>query len=121
MMTFPRSASAPSVRERPPGGSGIQVWELVRVALQALASNKLRSFLTMLGIIIGVAAVITMIAIAQGASKSTQEQIAKLGTNVLTIYPSSQRTGAIQGGLGSSQTLTMDDCDAIAKQIPDVL
>src|ERR1051326_8585696 len=113
MTTIERSHSVPVAPAQARSGSGIPVWELVKVALQALASNKLRSFLTMLGIIIGVGAVITMIAIAQGASKATRDQIAKMGKNVLSVRPSSQRSGMISYGVGSSVTLKPDDADAI--------
>src|SRR5437016_7934057 len=101
MTTFERRDQALAFPGREEHKAGIPVWELLRVALQALASNKLRSFLTMLGIIIGVAAVITTIAIAQGASKATQDQIAKMGTNVLQLFPNQQRQGGIAQGLGS--------------------
>jgi putative ABC transport system permease protein len=99
---------------------GMSIWEALRVALSSLASNKLRSFLTMLGIIIGVAAVITTISIGQGANKATQDQIAKLGTNVLTVFPGQQRTGSVSLGMGSRMTLTLGDADAIARQCPSV-
>jgi putative ABC transport system permease protein len=106
----------PGARRR----SGMSLWEAVRVALASLASNKLRSFLTMLGIIIGVAAVITTISIGQGANKATQDQIAKLGTNVLTVFPGQQRTGSVSLGMGSRMTLTLEDADAVARQCPSV-
>jgi putative ABC transport system permease protein len=109
-------ARVPRARRR----SGMSLWEALRVALSSLASNKLRSFLTMLGIIIGVAAVITTISIGQGANKATQEQIAKLGTNVLTVFPGQQRTGAVSLGMGSRTNLTMEDTQAIARECPSV-
>jgi putative ABC transport system permease protein len=105
---------APLTRER--GRSGMSPWEALRVALGSLASNKLRSFLTMLGVIIGVAAVITTISIGQGANKAAQEQIAKMGTNVLSVWPGSQRTGAVNQGLGSRATLTPEDAEAVRRQ-----
>ncbi|MDR3628053.1 MAG: ABC transporter permease [Ignavibacteriaceae bacterium] len=89
-------------------------------AFRALQRNKLRSFLTMLGIIIGVGAVITMLAIGQGAEYSVKEQIASLGTNVLIISPGSQQQGAIRVGAGSMTTLTQDDAQAIPIECPAV-
>src|ERR1051326_4254736 len=120
MTTIERSHSVPVAPAQARSGSGIPVWELVKVALQALASNKLRSFLTMLGIIIGVGAVITMIAIAQGASQASREAIQKMGTNVLSVRPNSQRRGNISFGLGSAVTFKQEDVDAIQKQLPGI-
>src|SRR5436853_1664455 len=118
MTTLQRSGAVPAPA-REEHQSGIAIWELIKVALQALASNKLRSFLTMLGIIIGVGAVITMIAIAQGASKATKDQIAKMGTNVLSVRPNNQRSGGINFGVGSAVTLKPPDVDAI-KKLPGI-
>ncbi len=89
-------------------------------AFRALQRNKMRSFLTMLGIIIGVAAVIAMLAIGQGAEYSVKEQIAALGTNVLMVYPGSQQQGGVRTGAGSAVTLTEDDALAIARECPAV-
>ena len=80
----------------------------------------MRSFLTMLGIIIGVAAVIAMLAIGQGAEYSVKQQISALGTNVLIIFPGSQQQGGIRVGAGSVTTLTEEDAFAIAKECPAV-
>jgi putative ABC transport system permease protein len=115
----PAAGTAPLAHPRERARPGMSLWEAIRIALSSLHSNKLRSFLTMLGIIIGVAAVISTIAIGQGANKATQDQIAKMGTNVLSVWPGSQRTGAVQGGLGSRNTLTMEDAEAVAK-LPSV-
>jgi putative ABC transport system permease protein len=114
------SAAPPVGLGRARRRSGMSIWEALRVALSSLASNKLRSFLTMLGIIIGVAAVITTISIGQGANKATQDQIAKLGTNVLTVFPGQQRTGSVSLGMGSRMNLTLEDADAIARECPSV-
>lgn len=76
----------------------------------------MRAALTMLGIIIGVAAVITMTAIGQGAQKAVADQIASMGTNVLTIYPGATFMGGVSGGAGSSQRLTREDAQAIVRQ-----
>jgi putative ABC transport system permease protein len=89
-------------------------------AFRALQRNKMRSFLTMLGIIIGVAAVIAMLAIGQGAESSVKDQIAALGSNVLIIFPGSQQQGGIRGGAGTMTTLTEEDAVAIAKECPAV-
>ena len=84
-----------------------------RIALRALARNKLRSFLTMLGIIIGVGAVIAMVAIGEGAKKKVQEQIASLGTNLLVILPGTVTLGGARTGLGGRQSLLPSDAKAI--------
>ena len=91
-----------------------------RIALRALARNKLRSFLTMLGIIIGVGAVIAMVAIGEGAKKRVQEQIASLGTNLLVILPGTVTLGGARTGSGGRQTLLPSDAKAIMDEIPVV-
>ncbi|HEV8484367.1 MAG TPA: ABC transporter permease [Blastocatellia bacterium] len=91
-----------------------------RVALRALARNKMRSALTMLGIIIGVAAVIAMVGIGQGASASIQSQIANLGNNMLFVWSGSMNTGGMRGGAGSTNTLIPEDADAIERECPSV-
>src|SRR5438046_7344853 len=105
---------------RKKGRSGMSLAEAFRVALQGLTSNKLRSALTMLGIIIGVAAVIVMVALGQGVANATQESIKKLGTNVLTVMPNSIQRGGVSQGLGSQQSLVLEDADVIRKECPDV-
>jgi putative ABC transport system permease protein len=100
-----------------PGRMGVAVVN----AWQGLGANKLRSFLTMLGVIIGVGAVIIAIAIGQGSRAAVAESIQKLGTNVLTVFPGSQRRGGISFGGGSSTTLKPEDADAILKDCPSVL
>src|SRR5512137_1856738 len=89
-------------------------------AFRALQRNKMRSFLTMLGIIIGVGAVIAMLAIGQGAEYSVEQQIASLGTNVLIVFPGSQQSAGIRQGAGTMTTLTEEDAAAIAKECPAV-
>ena len=86
---------------------------LIKIAFSALRRNKMRAFLTMLGIIIGVASVITMLAIGQGSKKSIQDQVSSMGSNLLFVMPSSQFKGGVQMGNASSNTLTLDDIDAI--------
>lgn len=92
----------------------------LKVAFRSLAKNSMRSFLTMLGIIIGVGAVIAMMSIGQGAEKQINEQIASLGTNVILIFPGSQSRGGINLGIGSTSTLTADDMIAIKNNCPNV-
>ncbi len=84
--------------------------EILRVALGAIRANKMRSFLTMLGIIIGIAAVIAMIALGQGAQKSVQDRLASLGTNVLTVRPGQQFFGGVDRG---DNKMTAQDADAL--------
>lgn len=95
---------------------------IFRIAFRALARNKMRSMLTMLGIIIGVAAVIAMVSIGQGAQASVQEQIASVGTNLLFVGAGSQNVGGVRSGTGAtnSNTLTVDDIEAIRREIPSV-
>jgi len=89
-------------------------------AFRALRRNKMRSFLTMLGIIIGVAAVIAMLAIGQGAEYSVQQQIDALGTNVLIVFPGSQQQGGLRSGAGTMTTLTEEDAATIQRECPAV-
>src|SRR5712672_4780753 len=92
----------------------------VRIALRALQVNRLRSSLTMLGIIIGVAAVISMVAVGSGATARIQEQIASIGSNVIIVLSGSVNSGGIRLGSGASQTLTIDDARAIGAECPAV-
>ncbi|OGA01652.1 MAG: multidrug ABC transporter substrate-binding protein [Betaproteobacteria bacterium RIFCSPLOWO2_02_67_12] len=94
---------------------------LLRVALRALAVNKLRSLLTMLGIIIGVGAVIVMIAVGSGAQARVEEQIRSLGSNLLLILSGATTSGGVRMGFGSNLTLTEDDAAAIPREIPEVM
>ncbi len=92
----------------------------LRSALRALAANTLRSILTMLGIIIGVAAVITMIAVGQGATNRVQEQMKGLGSNIMLVLPGGMTAGGVRLGAQTGQGLTEDDATAIAKDVPEV-
>ena len=92
----------------------------MKVSTLSLGRNKLRSFLTMLGIIIGVGAVIAMMAVGTGAQVSIQQQIASLGTNVLLVFPGSLNQGGVRTGTGSVTTLNADDLAAIQTQCPSV-
>ena len=94
----------------------MNIFNLIRIAWKALQRNKLRAFLTMLGIIIGVAAVIAMVAIGQGSKKSIQDQLSSMGSNMITIRPNSNITGGARLDATSVQTLTIDDVKALQKQ-----
>lgn len=87
-----------------------------KVALRALARNKLRSMLTMLGVIIGVGAVIAMVSIGKGASASVQAQIAQLGDNMLNVSAGSASSGGTRSGFGTGTTLTTEDVEAIERE-----
>jgi len=91
-----------------------------RISLRALRVNKMRSALTMLGIIIGVGAVITMMAVGTGASERISTQMASMGSNLLIVMPGSSTSGGIRMGSGTQSTLTQDDAEAIATQCPAV-
>jgi putative ABC transport system permease protein len=95
---------------------------IIRVAFRALIRNKMRAALTMLGIIIGVAAVIAMVSIGQGASASVQAQIESIGTNLLFVSAGAQNVGGVRSGTGDTgtNTLTVDDLDAIKREVPSV-
>ena len=92
----------------------------VQIALSALRVNKMRSALTMLGIIIGVAAVIAMVAVGSGATTRIQEQIQSIGSNVIIVLSGSINSGGIRLGSGASQTLSEDDAKAMAAECPAV-
>ncbi|MDI7260906.1 MAG: ABC transporter permease [Thermodesulfobacteriota bacterium] len=92
----------------------------LRIALRALLVNKMRSSLTMLGIIIGVAAVITMIAVGTGAKTRIAEQIASMGSNILIVVSGSSTSGGLRFGAGSAPTLSIDDAKAIKTEVPSV-
>jgi len=93
---------------------------ILKIALTALRTNKVRSALTMLGVIIGVAAVIATVAVGTGATRTIQEQIASLGSNLIIVIPGSITTSGIRLGSGQAVTLTLDDAQAIAAQCPAV-
>ena len=91
-----------------------------RISLRALRVNKMRSALTMLGIIIGVGAVIAMLAVGTGASEKISQQISSIGSNLIIILPGSTTSGGMRMGTGSQPTLTRDDAEAILKECPAV-
>ena len=97
-----------------------EILATIRIALRALARNKLRSTLTMLGIIIGVGAVIAMVALGQGAQEQVQKQIAALGSNMLFVGSGTMNRGGLRMGNGNTQTLVNDDVQAIMRECPAV-
>jgi putative ABC transport system permease protein len=99
----------------------VKMGSLLKIALRALAVNKLRSALTMLGIVIGVGAVIIMIAVGAGAQARVEEQIRALGSNLLLVMPGSTTAGGVRMGFGSGSTLTEDDVLAINREVPEAL
>lgn len=96
------------------------LWLTVLSALIALRRHSLRAGLTMLGIIIGIAAVVAMVSLGQGATASVQAEITSLGTNVLIIVPGATTVSGVRGGLGSISTLTVDDAGDIEKKVSGV-
>jgi putative ABC transport system permease protein len=98
----------------------MRILSSLKVALRALRVNKMRSFLTMLGIIIGVGAVIVMVAIGAGASDMISKQIASMGSNMMMVLPGATTAGGARMGLGSVSTLTSDDARAIKEECPAV-
>jgi putative ABC transport system permease protein len=96
----------------------VSIWQSVRIAGRALRVNKLRSALTMLGIIIGVAAVIAMVGIGAGAQARVAEQIQSLGSNLIIVLSGSVTSSGIRLGMGSQLTISEDDAAAIAREVP---
>ena len=98
----------------------MNVWQSVRIAVNALRVNKLRSVLTMLGIIIGVGAVIAMVAVGAGAQARVAEQIQSLGSNLIIVLSGSVTTTGVRLGQGTQLTITEDDADSIQREIPAI-
>ncbi len=96
------------------------ILDIFDIAVNSLTRNKVRSFLTMLGIIIGVGAVIAMMAVGTGAQENIKSQIASLGTNVILVFPGSFNQGGVRSGTGTSASLTPEDLVAIQTQCPSV-
>ena len=92
----------------------MNLWMILKVALRAIARNKTRSLLTALGIIVGIAAVIAVVSIGQGAQTMMMTQISSMGNNLIMVFPGSRTQGGVHGGSGSAQTLTAEDGQAIA-------
>ena len=101
-------------------GLGLAPWQLLTVltAFRVLFRNRMRAGLTMLGIIIGVGAVIAMVSIGQGAKAVVQAQVASMGTNVIIILPGATTTGGVRGGQGSGVNLTVADAQDLKKRVP---
>jgi putative ABC transport system permease protein len=91
------------------------------IALRALRRNKLRSGLTALGIIIGVASVVAMVAVGNGAQARIESQVSALGQNLLSVFAGSRRSGGVNSGLGSASSMTLADADAIRREVTDVV
>jgi putative ABC transport system permease protein len=98
----------------------VNLLEVLRTAARALTRNKTRSLLTTLGIVIGVAAVIAMVAIGEGAKRQVEASFASMGANLLIVLPGTTTAGGVQGGFGSMPTLTWDDLAAIQSELPSV-
>ena len=94
---------------------------IIKVALRALSRNTMRSILTALGIIIGVGAVIAMVSIGNGAKSQVEAQVASLGQNVISVFSGSISSGGSRGGWGSAPSLTVEDYEAIQREVPDIL
>lgn len=94
--------------------------DLFKETIWALMGNKVRSSLTILGIVIGISSVITMVSIGQGSQKSIQQRIQSIGSNLIMISPGSQKSGMIMGARGGAQTLKIDDAEAIETEIEGV-
>ncbi len=94
---------------------------IIKVALRALLRNTMRSILTALGIIIGVGAVIAMVSIGNGAKAQVEAQVASLGQNVITVFSGSMSSGGMRGGWGSAPTLTIEDAEAIEREVTGIV
>jgi putative ABC transport system permease protein len=94
--------------------------DLLKEVFWSLSANKVRSGLTILGIVIGIASVITMVAIGQGAKNSVENSIESIGSNLIVVMPGAQRSGGISGGQGSAQSLTLEDANAIKTDVANV-
>jgi putative ABC transport system permease protein len=99
----------------------MSLWAILKVAFRSLRKNKMRSALTMLGIIIGVGAVIAMVSIGQGANAMVQDQIASIGTNILFVWAGSHNApGGVRQGAGTTASLTAEDVQAMEREIPTI-
>src|SRR5687768_5207160 len=98
----------------------MKIFRQIRTAVRALRRNVTRALLTMLGIVIGIAAVIAMMEIGKGASVAMEKTISSMGSNNVLVYPGAATSGGISWGTGSNVTLTEEDCEAILRECPDV-
>ena len=99
----------------------MNLWMIFKVALRAIARNKTRSLLTALGIIVGIAAVIAVVAIGQGASTMMMNEINSIGNNLIMVFPGSKNQGGVHAGSGSNQTLTAEDGEAVAHDLQHIV
>jgi putative ABC transport system permease protein len=99
----------------------VSLGDSIQVALEALVANRMRAILTMLGIVIGVGAVIALMAVGQGSQKAVTDRIQGLGSNLIFIRPGSSNQGGVGGGVGSAQTLSRDDADAVAVGVSEAV
>jgi macrolide transport system ATP-binding/permease protein len=118
-----RKPSPAGGKQRPPFSTSLgfhAIWAfgtmILAAAVQALRRNMMRSMLTMLGVFIGVAALIVMVAVGQGANEAVRKQIESLGTNLVVVLPGAQTLGGLRGGFGSATTLTTGDAQAIRRE-----
>ena len=96
------------------------IWEGFTMALTSLKDNKVRSLLTMLGIIIGVAAVITLVSIGMGVKERVESNLSSLGSNMIMVMPGNVSASGVRGAAGSNQTLTLKDAQAIEKSVEGI-
>ena len=94
--------------------------KLFKAAAESIRKNRMRSLLTMLGIIIGVGSVIVMVGVGQGAQQDIEDRIAELGTNVIMVMPEASRLGGVSRGAGSASSLTLDDVGHIRERAENV-
>jgi putative ABC transport system permease protein len=99
----------------------MRILATIKIALRALRRNKMRSLLTMLGIIIGVGAVIGAVSLTSGATKQIENEVSSLGESIVTVFSGNFTQGGMRGGWGSAPTLTVNDADAIINQVPNVV
>src|SRR3954469_4466257 len=98
----------------------MRFFNTIKIALRALRRSAMRSILTALGIIIGVAAVIAMVSIGNGAKSQVESSIANLGQNIISVFPGNFTAGGVRGGFGTASTLTVEDAAAIRNEIAGV-
>ncbi|HTJ83322.1 MAG TPA: ABC transporter permease, partial [Polyangiaceae bacterium] len=98
----------------------MNVFQTIPIALRALVRNPLRSFLTMLGVVIGIASVVSMVSIGEGAKAAVEKVFNTMGTNMLIVVSGSTSSGGMMGGYGSMPTLTWEDLRAIRSEVPSV-
>ena len=96
-------------------------WMVLKVALRAILRNKTRSLLTCLGIIVGIAAVIAVMAIGQGAQTMMVREISSMGDNLVMVFPERRGHGPVSGGMGQGQTMTAGDAEAVKRELPHLV